>query len=61
MFGNTEYKEKIIEYDSKNRLYNVEYNDGDTEEFYHNKIHGHRNQTKDSQVKQYVHRSGCKN
>ena len=61
VFGNKEYKGKIIWYDSNNRLYIVEYKDEDTEEFYHNEIHSHRNQTKDTQVKQYVSRSGCRN
>ena len=43
VFSNKDYKVKIIGYDLKNQLYNVEYKDGDTEEFYHNEIHGHRN------------------
>ena len=42
---NREYKRKIIGYDSQHRLYQVRYEDGDKEEFYHNKIHAHRNRT----------------
>ena len=61
VFSNTGYKEKIIGYDSKNRLYKVEYNNGDTEEFYYNEIDGHRNQSKDPQVKQYISCSGHRN
>ena len=55
VFRNKEYKEKIIGYDSKNRLYNVEYDHGDTEELYHNEVHSHRNWSKDPQVKQYIY------
>ena len=51
VFDNEEYKGKIIGYDSKHRLYEVEYEDGDNEAFYHNKMHAHQNQTNDSQVK----------
>ena len=47
VFDNKEYKVKIVGYDSKNQLYQVEYEDGDKEEFYHNEIHGYWNQTKD--------------
>ena len=61
VFGNTEYKRKIIGYDSKNRLYSIEYDKGDTEEFYHNEIDGHRSWSKDPQVKQYVSYSGHRN
>ena len=42
-------------------LYNVKYDNGDTEEFYHNEIHGHRNPSKDPQVKKYISHSGHKN
>ena len=61
VFGNTEYKGKIIGYDSRNRLYYIEYNNGDTEEFYHNEIHGYSIQSKDPQAKQYVSRYGHRN
>ena len=54
VFDNGEYKGKIIGYDSKNWLYQVEYEDGDKKEFYHNEIHAHRNSTKDSQVKYHI-------
>merc|ERR1739836_31302 len=46
VFDNKEYKGKIIGYDSQHRLYQVQYEDGDKEEFYHNEIHAHRNRTK---------------
>lgn len=54
-FDNEEYKGKIIGYDSKHRLYEVEYEDGDSKYSYHNKMHAHRKQTDDPQVKQYAH------
>ena len=41
-FEKVEHKGKVIEYDSWYQLYEVEYKDGDKEEFYHNKIHAHK-------------------
>ena len=41
-FNKVEHKGKIIGYNSKHRLYEVEYEDGDKEKFYHNKIHAHK-------------------
>ena len=41
-FNKVEHKGKIIGYNSKHQLYEVEYEDGDKEEFYHNKIHAHK-------------------
>ena len=35
-------KGNIIGYDSLHRLYEVEYEDGNKEEFYHNEIHVHK-------------------
>ena len=32
----------------------IEYDDEDTEEMYHNEVHGHRNQSKDPQVKPFI-------
>ena len=46
-FNNEEYKGKIIEYDLKNWLYEVEYEDGDKEGFYYNKNPAHWNTTTD--------------
>ena len=45
VFDNKEYKRKIIGYDSQHQLYQVQYEDGDKEEFYHNEIHAHCNRT----------------
>ena len=41
-FNKVEHKRKIIGYNLKHQLYEVEYEDGNKEEFYHNKIHGHK-------------------
>ena len=41
-FDKVEHKGKIIGYDSRHRLYKVEYEDGDKEEFYHNELHTHK-------------------
>ena len=51
VFDNVEYKGKIIGYNSKQRLYEVEYEDEDNEDFYHNEVHAHRNRVDDPQVK----------
>ena len=45
VFDNREYKGKIIGYDFQHQLYQVRYKDDNKEEFYHNKIHAHRNCT----------------
>ena len=41
-FDKVEHKGKIIGYDSWPRLYEVEYEDGYKEEFYHNEVHAHK-------------------
>ena len=41
-FDKVEHKGKIIGYDSRHRFYEVEYEDGDKKEFYHNEIHAHK-------------------
>ena len=41
VFDGVQHKGTISGYDSKHRLYQVEYQDGDSEEFYHNEIHAH--------------------
>ena len=46
VFDNKEYKGKIIGYNSQHQLYQIQYEDGDKEEFYHNKIHAHLKRTK---------------
>ena len=50
-FNKVEHKGKVIGYDSQHRLYEVEYEDGDKEEFDHNKIHAHKNWVKISPTK----------
>ena len=50
VFHDKEYKGKIIRYDSKHQLYQVEYENGDQEEFYHNGIHVHWKPSTDQQV-----------
>ena len=43
---NIEHKGKIIGYNSKHQFYEVQYADGDKEEFYHNEIHAHQDWVK---------------
>ena len=54
VFNNEEYKRKIIGYDSKHQLYEIEYEDGDKEAFYDNEIYACQNTTTDPQVKSYI-------
>ena len=51
IFDNTKYKGKTIGYDSKNHLYQVEYGDGNKEEFYHNEINAHHKPSNDLTIK----------
>ena len=41
-FNNVEYKGSVVGYNPKNKLYQVQYKDGDQEEFYHNEVHAHK-------------------
>ena len=45
-FDKMECKGKVTGYDSRHRLYEVEYKDGDKEEFYHIEIHAHKDKAK---------------
>ena len=42
IFDGIEFSGKIIGYDSKSRLYQIEYSDGDQEEMFHNEVYAHK-------------------
>ena len=46
LFEGVPFTGKITGYDSNNRLYHIEYEDGDHEEMYHNEVHAHRDKIK---------------
>ena len=50
MFENIPFKGKVTGYDSNNKLYHIEYEDGDHEEMYHNEVHAHRNKLKKKNI-----------
>ena len=39
--NDVQYKGSVIKYNPKTKLYQIEYEDCDQEEFYHNEIHAH--------------------
>ena len=43
LFDGVPFTGKVVGYDATHRLYQIEYTDGDREEFYHNEVHAHRN------------------
>ena len=50
LFKGVPFKGKITGYDSNNRLYQIEYKDGDHKEMYHNEVHAHRNKMKKKSI-----------